>query len=757
MRKEKTIIDIKIYKIDFSSLDIYRNIVIIYILKGNASIDIDGKIYEAKEDDVVVINADESFKVRIIDNSIVGCFIIDRSRFNKLIKNKDCSFMCNSMIENNENYDILRNKLKNILNKLIDTGDYKNIYIYKLYYDMLIFLLNNFCNKIISSENDINSRINSILNYIEDNYNYPLNLRDISKEFFLTPEYFAKYFKESTGKTFLNYLNEIRIKYAIEDLINTKNTILKVSLDNGFPNVASFNKYFKEIYGISPSLYRKENKRKDDIGDTFDVLNILENIDFYEDDNKNIININVDTNNEFKLDEYWKEIIGGGSIELLSDSNVQKQIIDIKEQLGFKYLRIVFDNNKYINDNNIYHIEKIFDFLVCNGFKLFIVFEYRMIEDKNKFLKYIRDIIKSCANRYSIKSVRNWRFELFYDSDFESDRDDRYFEIFKDISEQLKRFDIKTDLMGPGLLLSLDGKNLDNYLKKYKRYDINSSVITFSAMPCTLGKTQNDVFINRLTDRYYIRTQIDLANKIIKENNLYFDEVIISKWVDSLSNNNIINDSCYEGANIVNNILNCYGRISAICYYQSLDILCDKNNSNSVISGLPGLISKDGIKKPSYYSYKFLNNILSKYVYKDEYCIIGVNDIKNYQIVCHNCKKLNYKYFTEDENKLRIEDISEYYDDKDKVTLAFKLSNVKNGEYIIKYRKVNEEFGSVQDNIKKIKIDDIEIGPSEIEYLKDISIPSIKLEEKIVENTELEFIYVLEPNEIAYIHIIYKY
>ena len=45
MRKEKTIIDIKIYKIDFSSLDIYRNIVIIYILKGNASIDIDGKIY----------------------------------------------------------------------------------------------------------------------------------------------------------------------------------------------------------------------------------------------------------------------------------------------------------------------------------------------------------------------------------------------------------------------------------------------------------------------------------------------------------------------------------------------------------------------------------------------------------------------------------------------------------------------------------------------------------------------------------------
>lgn len=757
MSKEKPIIDIKIYKMDFSSLDMYRNIIVIYILKGNTIIDIDGKINEAKEEDIIVINVDENFKVKVNDNSIIGCFIIDRLRFNKLIKNKYCTFMCNSIIENNENYEILRNKLNNILNKLMDTGDYKNIYIYKLYYDMLIFLLNNFCNKIISSENNTNSRINSILNYIEENYNDPLNLSDISKEFFLTPEYFAKYFKESTGKTFLKYINEIRIKYAIEDLINTDNTILKISLDNGFPNVASFNKCFKGIYGVAPSIYRKENKRKYDISNNIDIRNILESIDLYEDNNKNIININVDTNNEYKVDEYWKEIIGIGSIELLSDSNVQKQIIDIKEQLGFKYLRVVFDNNKYINENNLYHIERIFDFLVYNGFKLFIAFEYRMIDDKNKFLNYIRSIITSCANRYSIKNVRDWKFELFYDSDFEDDKGDRYFEIFKELSDELKVFDINTNLMGPGLLINLDGKNLDNYLKKYKEYNINSSTITFSAMPCAVGKTDKYVFINRLTDRYYIRTQMDLANKIIKKNDLEFDNVVISKWIDSLSGNNIINDSCYEGANIVNNILSCYGKISAICYYQSLDILCDKSNSNSIISGLPGLISKDGIKKPSYYSYKFLNNISSNYVYKDEHCIIGVNDIKNYQIVCHNCKKLNYKYFTEDEYKLKIEEVSEYYDDKDKITLSFKLKNVKNGEYLIKYRKVNEEIGSVQDNIKNIKAEDIEIGPSEIQYLKDISIPSIRLEKNIVKNNKLEFKYTLEPNEIAYIHIIYKY
>lgn len=757
MSKEKPIIDIKIYKMDFSSLDMYRNIVAIYILKGNASIDIDGKISEAKEEDIIVINFDENFKVEVNDNSVVGCFIIDRLKFNKLIKNKYCTFMCNSVIENNENYEILRNKLNNILNKLMDTGDYREIYINKLYYDMLIFLLNNFCNKTISSESNKNSRINSILNYIEENYNESLNLSDISKEFYLTPEYFAKYFKESTGKTFLKYINEIRVRYAIEDLINTDNTILKVSLDNGFPNVASFNKCFKDMYGISPSMYRKENKRKYNINEDIDISNILESIDFNEENNKNIISIDIDANNEYKLDEYWKETIGIGSIELLSDSNVQKQITEIKEQLGFKYLRVVFDNNKYIKENNLYHVERIFDFLVYNGFKLFIVFDYRMIDDKDKFLNYTRNIITSCANRYSIKSVRNWRFELFYDCDFEDDKGDRYFEIFKELSDQLKLFEISTDLMGPGLLMNLDGKNLDNYLKKYKQYNIKSPTITFSAMPCTLEKTDKHVFVNRLTDRYYIRTQMDLANKIIKENSLKFDNVVISKWVNSLASNNIINDSCYEGANIVNSILDCYEKINSICYYQSLDILCDRNNSNSIISGLPGLISKDGIKKPSYYSYKFLSNISSKYVYKDEHCIVGVNDIKNYQIVCHNCKKLNYKYYTEDEYKLKIEDVSEYYDDKEKKTLVFKLNNVKNGEYLIKYRNVNEKIGSVQDNIKNIKAEDIEIGPSEIDYLKAISIPSIKLEKNIVSNNKLEFKYTLEPNEIAYIHIIYKY
>lgn len=757
MGKERPIIDLRVYKTEFESVDVGRNSVIIYVLKGKGTLYLNESLYKLQEESVVIINNDEYFKMSTIEGAIVLAFVIDHIKFNRLINNKPYEFICHSEIEDGENYHILRNKLKKILNMTMDTGDYKHIYLNQAYYDVLIFIINNFCNKMIGSDRVKESRLSSILNYIEDNYNEPLQLTHLAETFFLTPEYFAKYFKQSTGITFLKYLNEVRLRHALEDLSHTDHTLLKISVDSGFPNVAAFNKCFKEKYGMSPSAYRKEYKVQDKEILQNEILETLGSVYLEEEKEKQSIYIEADASHEIILQEYWKEMIGIGSIEILSDSNVQAQIREIRQQLSFKYLKIVFDSKKYIKENNIYDIEKSFDFLVMQGFKLCIAFEFRIIEDREAFLQYIRKIITRCANRYSINAVRKWRFELFYDSDFEADKGDKYFELFKPMSEILKEFEIETDLMGPGLLLNVEGRNLQSYLEKYKAYQIHSSILTLSSMPCVLGKKEENIFINRLTDRYYIRNQIELAHKIMKQEKVQFNKIMISKWIDSLARNNIMNDSCYQAANIMNNILDCYDSVDSICYYQSLDVLCDYNHSNQTLSGLPGLISKDGIKKPSYYAYRFLNHIIHKYIYKDAHCIIGVNDMKNYQIVCHNYKKLNYKYFSEDEHNLKAEAINEYYDDKDKLVLNFKLNHLRNGEYLIKYRNINQQVGSIQDKMIGIKEADVELGPSEIEYLKQISIPDIKLEKKQVEEGILELSYTLEPNEIAYIHIIYKY
>lgn len=63
-----------------------------------------------------------------------------------------------------------------------------------------------------------------------------------------------------TGSTFLTYLNSIRLNSAFKQVMSTDLSIITIAENNGFANVKSLNKLFKETYGLTPSAYRKSIK-----------------------------------------------------------------------------------------------------------------------------------------------------------------------------------------------------------------------------------------------------------------------------------------------------------------------------------------------------------------------------------------------------------------------------------------------------------------------------------------------------------------
>ena len=67
--------------------------------------------------------------------------------------------------------------------------------------------------------------------------------------------YTSKLFKKFTGITFIKYLNSVRIRASLEDLLEG------ISDECGMPNSKAYTEAFKEIYGISPSNYRKRFKK----------------------------------------------------------------------------------------------------------------------------------------------------------------------------------------------------------------------------------------------------------------------------------------------------------------------------------------------------------------------------------------------------------------------------------------------------------------------------------------------------------------
>jgi AraC-like DNA-binding protein len=105
--------------------------------------------------------------------------------------------------------------------------------------------------------NKSRERIDRIFQYTMDNFKEDIQLSTIASIADMSIPAFCNYFKKSTRKTYIDFLNEVRIGYACKLLTDTQSTVESACYDSGFNTVANFNKQFLKIKGNTPSKYRK--------------------------------------------------------------------------------------------------------------------------------------------------------------------------------------------------------------------------------------------------------------------------------------------------------------------------------------------------------------------------------------------------------------------------------------------------------------------------------------------------------------------
>ena len=100
-------------------------------------------------------------------------------------------------------------------------------------------------------------RIDKILQYTIDYFQEPVTLEAVAKNVSMSVPAFCNYFKKCTKKTYIDFLNEVRVGYACKQLIDTQNNIASICYDSGFNTLANFNKQFLKVKALTPSGYRK--------------------------------------------------------------------------------------------------------------------------------------------------------------------------------------------------------------------------------------------------------------------------------------------------------------------------------------------------------------------------------------------------------------------------------------------------------------------------------------------------------------------
>jgi AraC-like DNA-binding protein len=106
-------------------------------------------------------------------------------------------------------------------------------------------------------------RIDQVCTFINEHYTHPIKQPQVARVAGMSPSTFSSFFKKAVGRTFVDYLNELRVGHACRLLIDTDLSVVSVSHQSGFSNLSNFNRRFLRMKQMSPRAYRSQYRRSE--------------------------------------------------------------------------------------------------------------------------------------------------------------------------------------------------------------------------------------------------------------------------------------------------------------------------------------------------------------------------------------------------------------------------------------------------------------------------------------------------------------
>ncbi|WP_326514633.1 helix-turn-helix transcriptional regulator [Clostridium intestinale] len=98
--------------------------------------------------------------------------------------------------------------------------------------------------------------IKESIEYIEDNLDNKIELKELADKAFLSKYHFHRVFHSVVGEPVAEYIRKRRLKEAASELVTTDNKIVDIALKYQFSSQEAFTKAFKRIYGVPPREFR---------------------------------------------------------------------------------------------------------------------------------------------------------------------------------------------------------------------------------------------------------------------------------------------------------------------------------------------------------------------------------------------------------------------------------------------------------------------------------------------------------------------
>ena len=782
---------------------LWHNACFLMILSGEVQVQIDDHATYLNANGLMLVEPDTPFEITGHGSNLLMIIRMDYDFFAQSRAGRLGRLICNSVEDDQRDYSLLRHMLSHLALNHFETIDCKELRQLELCYSLLYYLNTTHYvpgNTTLSGNGEGELRGQQIISYIESNYMQDIRLDDLSEATFLSPSYLSRLFKKLTGTNFKVYLEEVRLRHAVEDMRNTDLTLTAIAYNNGFPNVSALSSAIRKKYNMAPNEFRKSlAEREDEVTEQVpyheveydhikESLSILagpqpvKSLGLYRFPDK--MEYVVEDVSKFQpIQPIWKQMINIGTLNSLFNINTKSHLALLQEEIGFKYARIesvltessmpTLPNGEY----NFSQFDRAIELLISLKLTPFLDLSYKgdyntlvsrsgglyrgdrprqQISDR-EFRDKVSALIRHCINTFGAGEVEKWGVEIcaIHDVDLEFlETAEEYARRFRSVYEMIKAWLPNTKVGGPEQHIAKDNTFIEKVAECLYQCGIKPDFLSLCAMPYepAPSSAEKGHYIIA-SDPNYIRTRVESIRNMISNRFGGQMPIWLTVFSQDIRTRNHVNDSVYQATFITKNTLDLIGIADVIGYWQLSDVDSEYIDTTRILFGGTGVISKDGLKKPGFSALKRLSSINTLMIRKEGNMLVTTNSINTYNIVLYNYAHFTDLYCLSNGEGITCDNVYTVFGDAATKDISIKLKGLQNGRYKVITTTLNRENGSLFDEWLRYGIID-GLQPHDIRYLEDIVHPQRMVRYHDCEDGTLKLSMQMLPHEVKFLLIL---
>lgn len=768
----------------------HSRIELFYVISGDCVFTCKDQVFSLKQRDMILVNAMEAHSYR--SKGILCVLGIDYRTLLKFAPEEGCVFSLNTALGSRDVHEEIRSRIHELIRQETSGKPGRLCRIYYGFYALMDTLFMRCSDEPAKDAKAVHlipddRKLQQIIAYVHGHYQDGISLTQLAKEMYVSTSTLSRFFRKQTGIYFADYVSQVRLSYAVSDLRGSDKSITRIAADCGFSNSSSFSSLFHQAYGMSPNVYRRKICEQPPEERTADEEKLREEIarQFEQERSREgSMSVCVDVKKSERCHQPFARVVTIGSMSALTRANVQYHLLYAARELHITHARIwsLFTEDMRVTDGktigvyNYTSIDAVLDMLVENHIGAYFDFGKRpdvavRTQDSTVFLEenavsfasrraweaLLEDFVQHLVIRYGIDEVQNWYFDFNQDPSYKGrtaysdDPAHRFIDIWKHACRTIRHYVPGARIGGPVGPPNGPAQEIRTFLREAVRENCVPdflSIILFPYQPAD----DYQRFTRDLEPGFEER-MIRKVEDILEEMGLSQLPIHISDWNLTLSNRNLINDSCQRGSFFASKAGLMMQHTRICCFWVLSDWVSSYYDSRNLLNGGGGLLTRDSIRKPAWFALQFMGRLGQSVLYASPQLVVTAHGYNDYMILAVNSVLFDVSYYICKEDEIRAEDVDLFVMEGEKLTIQLLLKGLMEAdEFIIKSRSVSRQHGSVLDEWKRLRCE-TQLERADIKYLQEICVPHMTMERAAAKNGQLELSISLEPQEFRLLHI----